>query len=564
MKNQALRFDTLLNAASTGQISRRDLARRAALLGLGAPMIASLMQASMPGAAMAQDEMTLSFDAGATGGGGGKPNSAASTYCYIVNGGSQFEINRMVDACLITLDADLQDFVGDVAESWDVEDTTVTFNLNPKAMWHDGTPLTSKDVAFTLNVLTDPATTSRWGGAFKSIEGYAEAQEAEGPTSLTGIETPDDHTVILNLTEPDSGLLGGFIYVCILPEHVLGDVDRSTIDQEPFWTEGRIGAGPYKWMQLVEGERVEMEAFEDYHLGAPKIKTLNLLFFSSFETSLAAFQQGASAVSAMTSNDTELVEEMDGAEILTTPAGVGALFINVSQPEFSDVRVRQAMSYAIDRQTITETLFQGFADPVATEVPYLEWVQPEDANPYDYDPDKATSLLEEAGWDGSKSFELWYYYPDQVTESVMEAMQQYLGAVGVQVDLRFDDGSGVRTKEFDEGTWYLTYGSFGVQPSPANLSVIWGPQGRNTYHYESEAFDSAMDAALRTYDRDEQAAHYQEAIKTLNEDLPWVWLFDRKNLIAFNNQILSTGAEPAWGPGNVLYHNNANEWEVNE
>lgn len=564
MKDQALRFDTLLNAAATGQMSRREIARRAAALGLGAPMIASLLHVSAAGTAGAQGEMTLSFDAGATGGGGGKPNSAAPTYSYVVNGGSQFEINRMVDARLITLDAGLQEYVGDVAESWEVEDTTVTFLLHPNAMWHDGTPLTSRDVAFTLNLLTDPATTSRWGGAFKSIVGYDEAQTAGGPTSLSGIETPDDHTVILRLTEPDSGLLGGLMYVCILPEHILGEVDRSTIDQQPFWTENRIGAGPYKWIRLVEGERVELEAFEEYHLGAPQIKKLNLLFFSSFETSLAAFQQGTNAVSAMSSNDVQLVEGIEGAEIITTPAGVGAIFVNLSQPEFEDVRVRQAISYAIDRATITENLFQGFANPVSTEVPYLDWVQPEDANPYDYDPDMAVSLLEEAGWDSSKTFTIWYYYPDQVTATVMEAMQQYLAAVGIQTELRFDDGSGVRTEEFNEGTWHLTYGSFGVQPSPANLSVIWGPQGQETYHYVSEEFNSAMDAALRTYDRDEQAKFYKKAIRILNEDLPWVWLFDRQNLIAVNMQTLSTGDEPVWGPGNVLYHNNVIEWTVNE
>lgn len=564
MKDQALRVDTLLNAAAAGSLSRRDLVRRAGLLGLGAPMIASLLQASSLGQVAAQSEMTLSFDAAATGGGGGKPNSARPTYCYIVNGGSQFEINRMVDATLITLSADLQEFVGDLAESWEIEDTTATFKLHPNAKWHDGTPLTSKDVAFTLNVLTDPATTSRWGGAFKSIKGYEEAQTATGPTSLTGVSTPDDQTLVLELTEPDSGLLSGFMYVCILPEHILGEVDRATIADEPFWTEGRIGAGPYKWVQLVEGERVELEAYEEYHLGAPQIKKLNLLFFSSFETSLAAFQQGASLVAPMTANDVELVEGIEGAEILTTPAGVGALFINVSQPEFEDVRVRQAMSYAIDRATITETLFQGYADPVSTEVPYLAWVQPEDANPYDYDPDMAKSLLEEAGWDSSKSFVLWYYYPDQVTAAVMEAMQQYLAAVGVTVELRFDDGSGVRTQEFDEGTWYLTYGSFGAQPSPANLSVIWGPQGEKTYHYHSEVFNSEMEAALRTYVQDEQAEHYKVAIKTLNEDSPWIWLFDRKNLIAVNSLKLDTGDVPAWGPGNVLYLNHAYDWTVTE
>jgi peptide/nickel transport system substrate-binding protein len=563
MDKQPLRIDTLIQRAADGQLSRRELARRAAALGLGAGAAASLLGATWHEAG-AQAELTLSFDAGATGGGGGKPDSALNTYSYILNGGSQFELNRMVDARLVTLSADLQDYVGDLAESWEISDTTATFNLHPNAMWHDGTPVTSKDVAFTLNVLTDPATTSRWGGAFGSIAGYDDAQTAETPTSLSGITTPDDHTVVLELSQVDSGLLAGFFNVNIMPEHLLGDADRATITELPFWSTERIGAGPFRFVQLVEGERIELEAFEDYHLGAPQIQKLNLLFFSSAETSLAAFQGGESLAAAMTPNDVELVEGIDGAEIVTTPAGVAAIWINTKNPAFEDVRVRQAIAYAIDKQTISETLFQGFAQPVSTEIPYIAWAQPEDANPYDYSPETATELLTEAGWDDSQTYVLWYYYPDQVTASVMEAIQQYLGAVGITIELRFDDGSGVRTQEMEEGTWHLIYGSFGTQPAPSNLSVIWGPAGERLYSYTSDAFNAEMEAALRTNDREEQATHYQAAVKILNEDAPWVWLFDRSNLIAVNTSQLTTGSEAAWGPGHIMYHNHAWDWTLAE
>ncbi|HKG25214.1 MAG TPA: ABC transporter substrate-binding protein, partial [Thermomicrobiales bacterium] len=199
-------------------------------------------------------------------------------------------------------------------------------------------------------------------------------------------------------------------------------------------------------------------------------------------------------------------------------------------------------------------------DPVATEVPYLTWTQAPDLNPYAYDPDKAKSLLQEAGWKGDTTYPLWYYYPDQLTASVMEAIQQYLGAVGIKVELRFDDGSGARQKEMDEGTWTLTYGSFGAQPAPANLSVIWGCQARQTWTYCNADFDAAMESALRTYDQEEQAKYYQTAIKILNEEVPWVWLFDRKNLLAVNKKLNTNG--PAFGPGHILYANHAQDWTV--
>ena len=313
------RIDELIADAAAGRLSRREVVKRAAALGLGAPFAAALINAAAVSPAAAQDEVTLSFDAGATGGGGGKPNAESIAYCFIVNGGSQYELNRMVDARLITLNADIQDYVGDLAESWEIADTTATFKLRQNAKWHDGTPVTAKDVIFTLNVLTDPAATSRWGGAFKNVVGYAEAQTAETPTSLTGLTAPDDYTVQIELTQPDSGLLAGFFFVNIMPEHILGTVARAELPAQPFWTEGRIGAGPFKFVQLVEGERIELEANPDYHLGAPQISKLNLLFFASFETSLAAFQQGTSLAAPMSANDIELVEGIEGAEIVTTP-----------------------------------------------------------------------------------------------------------------------------------------------------------------------------------------------------------------------------------------------------
>ena len=201
-------------------------------------------------------------------------------------------------------------------------------------------------------------------------------------------------------------------------------------------------------------------------------------------------------------------------------------------------------------------------DPVASELPYLAWTQAPDLNPYDFSPDKAKSLLKEANWDSSKSYTLWYYYPDQLTSSVMQAVQQYLEAVGVKVNLRFDDGSGARTKEFNDHTWYLTYGSYGAQPAPSALSILFSCSAETTWSYCNPQFDALMQKALGTYDQKEQGQYYQQAIKILNEDLPWVWLFNRKNLIAVNKQKLNTGTHGAWAPAQIMYHNYAETWTV--
>jgi peptide/nickel transport system substrate-binding protein len=554
-------FDRLIAGAVDGSLSRRELVKRASALGLSAPLIAGIVNLATHGTTSAQGAVTLSFDAGATGGGGGKPTEDITAYCRIINGGSQFELDRMVDIRLVTISADLQSYVGELADSWDISGNTVTFKLKPNAKWHDGEALTASDVVFTINLLANPASKSRWGVSFRSVVGYDDVAAGKA-TELSGVKAPDDLTVTLDLAQPDSGLLPGFMFISIIPQHIFKDVDLTKVCEAPNWTQNRIGAGPFKFVNLLPNERIEMEAFDDYVLGRPKIDKLNLLFFQSFETSLAAFQQQTSYIAPMTVLNLDLVQSFDFADIITTPAGVGAIWINTANPDWSDKRVRQAMSYAIDRKTITDNLFRGYADPVATEVPYLKWTQAPDLNPYDYDPDKAKSLLQEADWKGDTTYTLWYYYPDQLTASVMEAVQQYLDAVGIKVELRFDDGSGARQKEMDDGTWVLTYGSYGAQPAPANLSVIWGCQARQTWTYCNPDFDAAMESALRTYDQEEQAKYYQTAIKILNEELPWVWLFDRKNLIAVNKKLNTNGN--AFGPGHILYANHAQDWTVAE
>ncbi len=358
-------------------------------------------------------------------------------------------------------------------------------------------------------------------------------------------------------------MLPGFMFISIMPEHILGTADRATITELPFWTTAeRVGAGPFKFTNLVEGERVELVAHEQYHFGAPAIKNLNLLFFASAETSLAAFQQGSSLIAPMTINDARVGRAVSKGPNRSgsRPASVISRTTCIS-PILQDKRIRQAMAYAIDKKTIAETLFQGQVDAVSTEIPYVTWTQPEDANPYDYDPDKAKALLEEAGWTGEQTLGLWYYYTDPITASVMEAMQQYLAAVGINTELKFDDGSGVRTQEMIDHTWDMLYGSFGAQPAPSNLTAVWGPPGYVTYGWSNEEFDAAMNSALLTYEQDEQAGFYQTAIKILNEESPNVWLFDRQNLVAVNSGKLENAV---FGPGHIMWLNDAQAWEVVE
>lgn len=529
---------TLLSACSTGQLTATETASGA------------------PGGG---DAGALSFDGGAAGGGGGRANTAAVDYCYVISGGAMHELRRLVDSRLIAFNADMSDFVPEVAERWEQTGDTVTFHLRKNARWHDGETLTATDVLFTFNTLASKETGSRYAQNFANVKGYDQVKDGSAQT-LSGLTAPDAYTVAVALTKTDSGFLPNLPFLDILPEHILGSVPKNKLCDQPYWTEKRVGSGPYKWVQRLEGQRIELEANPDYFLGKPKIAKINHLLFANFETSLAAFEQQTSMVAPITAANMEYVKRMPFARIEATPAGVGAVWINNKLPEFADKRVRQAISYAIDRKSIAEHIFNGTAKPAWSELPFLTWIQPPDLNHYDYNPEKARSLLQEAGWNPSKSYTLWYYYPDEVTAVAMEAVQQYLEAVGINVKPRRDEG-GALTQAQNDGTWELVYGSNGAMPDPTSLATIWSCEVQATWSYCNQAFDKAMAEGLGTLDKAQQTVAYQKAMKILNQDQPWVWLFDRQNLIAVNKK-LDTGGKGAWGAGHVGYHNFAEQWTL--
>lgn len=287
-----------------------------------------------------------------------------------------------------------------LADFWELADdgVTHTFYLNPDAVWHDGTPLTAHDVVFSFDSMLD--------------EGSLSASRSTVLRMLESYRAIDAHTVELVSNE----VLATFIehtaiLVEIIPQHIWEPVtitewgsDGGATGQAP---DRVIGSGPFRFSEWELGEYVRLTRNENYW-DPDRVPVLDEYLYQIFPdqaSSLAAFQTGAADLASILFFQVEQVRESNPELNLTIFDTTRSNYYYCNQdpdhsPLFVDARVRQAMMYALDRDLIADIVYQGFATPaIGTQAPLSIAYRPDEIdNPYSFDPDKARSLLDEAGW----------------------------------------------------------------------------------------------------------------------------------------------------------------------
>jgi peptide/nickel transport system substrate-binding protein len=165
--------------------------------------------------------------------------------------------------------------------------------------------------------------------------------------------------------------------------------------------------------------------------------------------------------------------------------------------------------------------------------------------------------MKDAGWSSDKELTLWYYYTDQVTASVVEAIAQYLSAIGINAKPRLDSGGALAAAQ-KAGKWEFVYGAWGLSPA-LNMSQPWNCD--TTLKYCNTDFEKLMTEARSTLDQTKQQDLLKQAVKILNDDLPSIWLFNRQNIVVQNKK-LDTAGHQAWATGSLMYHNYIEQWTV--
>jgi peptide/nickel transport system substrate-binding protein len=452
----------------------------------------------------------------------------------------------------------------DLAASWTVSDDgrTYVFTLQDAAAWHDGTPVTADDVVFTFRTILAPAVNSIWASRFGQIEGAA-AYRAGESDELPGVVAVDERTVRFELTAPLAAFLPLLsVQTAIMPAHLLGDVAPEALAESDFWL-APVGSGAWRFVQYESGQYIEYEANPAYHLGAPGFDRL-FQRIGTADTLLVQLQRGEVDVAPVPITELELVERMEDVTLLQLPTSiVQALNLNLDRPALADLRVRQAIAHAIDKQMLVDIVISGASVPTDTPVAAPDWALSDDLVRYPYDPERARELLAEAGWDPATVLTLRYPTGNRGRELSAPVIQQALAAVGIQVELSISDFATL-TADAVAGDFDLLLLANAIVGDPDYISSQFTsttipPNGVNYMRYRNERVDELLALGKVTPRIEDRAPIYAEFQRIITEELPRVHLYIDPEIYGISDRL--EGLDPGNGLGLLrnLYWN-LHEW----
>ena len=414
-----------------------------------------------------------------------------------------------------------------LAKSWKVSDNglSVTLNLVEGATFHDGHPITSEDVAFSVE-------TVKANHPFKSMFAPVES-----------VETPDEHTAILKLSQPHPALMLAMSsqLLSIIPKHVYGDgQDPKTHPQN---SENVVGSGPFKLVEFKRDQHIILERNEDFFMEQrPHLDKIVMRIIKDGSARTIALESGEVMLSGFEQTPRDLTRMKKNKDLDVSGEGYAAIgsivwiAFNTKEGKTADKAVRHAIAYAVDRNFILKALMLGTAAPAKTGIHPGSPFYDGSVNGYDLDLDKANKLLDDAGYakgsDGMR-FGLTVDFGWATAKPFAEYLKPQLKKIGIDVTVRASAdfptwAKRVSNHEFDMTidnvfNWgdpvigvHRTYNSENIKKG-----VIWS----NTQQYTNPRVDELMQLAGSTYDLDQRKKHYAEFQQILAEDLPIYWLF---------------------------------------
>lgn len=431
---------------------------------------------------------------------------------------------------LTRLSADLTETLPSLATEWRlVDDNTWEFKLREGVKFHNGEDFNAEAVKFTADRILDPeAEVARITYSFPNLE---------------SVEVVDDYTVLIHTTNPDPILPERMYSFLVVPPGHVSSMSESEFAMDP------VGTGPYKFVEFVPGQRVVMEANDDYWDGRPTVDRLVIRPVPEPSTRVAELQTGGADIiqqapvgqmSEIESSGNARVEVLPGRRV----AFIGMDLLEGGPEALQDKRVRQALNHAVDVDLIMSSILEGEGARVATMFrPDFFGFDPT-LEPYEYDPEKAKQMLADAGFaDGlSLSFQTSEVVFPSASE-VVQAVAEQLRAVGVEVSVDIVDHATFRSiviagQEAHETEDLYAWNWGAQEPDPDSpLTGTLHSAGISSYHANAE-LDAMIEAGRREMDREKRAQIYKDVQAWIFEEAPFIFLFQIPDVYGVSDRVV--------------------------
>ncbi len=442
-------------------------------------------------------------------------------------------IDELLFDGLVARDASFH-FTPALAESWEQSNPlTLIFHLRPGVRFADGRVLTARDVVWTVNSIRSGAVLSPKAAAYASVN---------------TLEASDAHTVVFHLKHADNFLLTN------LSTGAFGVVPEGS--GREFWRHP-VGTGPFRFVSQKIDQDVVIERNPLSWAAVPRIQRVRFRVVPDAITESLELEKGSGdvAVNSLPMDSLAVLAQRPNLVVEDAPGTqVQYLSFNLRDPLLKDVRVRQAIAFAIDRKLIIRTLLGGHARPAESLLPTSHWAFSGDGPRYDYDPARAMRLLDEAGHpagpDGVR-FHLTMKTSNAEDVRLLAAvLQQQLARVGIALDLR----------SYEFATFYsdVTRGAFqmyslrwiGGNEQPDIFSYVYttasfSPHGANRSHYSNPRLDALLADASESADSARRRADYVHAQQILESDLPAINLWYLDTIVVHNRRLTDVVPTPS-------------------
>jgi peptide/nickel transport system substrate-binding protein len=437
------------------------------------------------------------------------------------------DIASLIYNGLVKYDKDLH-LVGDLAESWDIskDGLVITFHLKKGITWHDGQPFTAEDVLYTYQVTVDPKTPTAYAGEFLKVK---------------KAEVLDSYTFRVTYDKPFAPALTSWGSP-ILPKHLLakGNITTSSLAQHP------IGTGPYFFKEWVTGQKIILVSNPDYFEGRPYIDGYIMRIIPDMATMFLELR--ANGIDRMGLTPLQYKRQTENNlfrknfnKYRFLSFSYTYLGYNLKRPMFTDKRVRQAISYAINKDEIIDGILLGLGKPATGPYKPGTWPYNQNVKTYSYNPQKAKELLAQAGWkdyngdsliekDGqSFVFEIITNQGNEVRQKCAEIIQKRLAEIGITVKIRILEWAAfvndfISKKKFDATILGWTI------PLDPDIYDVWhssktGPDELNFISYKNKEVDMLIEKGRSTFDQEERKKCYNLIQEILAEEQPYTFLY---------------------------------------